>query len=407
MKADLVISCGELSGDVAIASFLEPIQKQLQAFSVTGAFGAHTEKLGFKSAFSLEGLSVMGFTGVLRAFWKIRQHRKKMHDLILSSSCQVVLFCDFPSFHLSLAKKLRQSGYKGKIIQYIAPSIWAWKKGRVAKMEAYFDEIWGILPFESPYYRSSSLHYRYCGNPSYQKALRSNKEALNHGYVPKRLGLFPGSRESEIKKHLNLLLEVAALVDNKLGPQSWSLSLTSSSFLDEAQKIANQKSLNLECNILSKSSPDERFKEMNNLEAAIAVSGTVCLELALHNVPTIAIYEMGWINYFIIKYLFKLNLKAYTLPNLMLGEKYFPEIMGAKLQAQDVAPSLISWLELPRESFSLNSHRGSMKEPMDHLKKLQEKMKEAESRREDKSALSDLLSWLSPSSLKKTLPPTL
>lgn len=333
---DLFISCGELSGDVAGHYLLSDYLKAHPQIKACGVIGPQLESLGIKAMRDLEGLQVMGFSAVLRSLPTIWRHYRTVCNWVQELNPKAVLCIDYPGFHLPLAKRLRKQGYRGKIIQYICPTFWAWKKGRAKTLESYFDQVWGVLPFEANIFEKIQIDYRYVGNPSLdiaQKTIVSSPES-------KAIGLFPGSRPSEIKLHLPQLLSIAKQLQASLGPQQWKISIASEKVCQLIEPTVAA------CGLKNVSfiSPQSRWQQMPELKMALAVSGTVCLELALQKVPTIALYDCGFINYIIAKYLAKIDLKSFTLPNIILRTSEFPEFIGHPLNTGAVYEMAHSWL---------------------------------------------------------------
>jgi lipid-A-disaccharide synthase len=338
MTLDVFISCGEVSGDLVAAELLRPLHEVIASQSWAGVIGNELQALGVKPLRGLDGLQVMGFTAVLKAFNRLKKHMYWIESTILESNPQVVLLVDYPGFHLKLAKRLREKGYKGKIIQYVCPSVWAWKKHRLQILKTYFDEVWGILPFESEHLKETKINYLYTGNPSYRL---SERDLITFGHQKKDcLGIFPGSRPQEIHSHLPLILKACEAYEKKYPGQKWQLSLAT----EESSKLV-QTYLNTTSLKITLINPEERFEKMYQMKAAVAVSGTVCLELALHNVPTITIYACGFINYFIAKYLFRIKLKYFTLPNLILKKAIFTELIDAKIDSDTICKAIEKQLE--------------------------------------------------------------
>lgn len=378
MTLDVFISCGEVSGDLVAAELLRPLQQVIATQSWAGVIGNELQALGVKSLRGLDGLQVMGFTAVLKALKRLKKHMQWIESTILESSPQVVLLVDYPGFHLKLAKGLREKGYKGKIIQYVCPSVWAWKKHRLKTLRTYFDEVWGILPFESDYLKEAGLNYFYTGNPSYRL---SKRHLITFGHHQRDcLGIFPGSRPQEIHAHLPLILKACEAYEKKHPGQKWQLSLAT----EESSKLIEGylKTTSLKISLIK---PEERFEKMHQMKAALAVSGTVCLELALHNVPTVTVYACGFINYFIAKYLFKIKLKYFTLPNLILKKPIFTELINAKLDSSNVCKEL----EKQLEPLNLNRIQEAIEELKSQL---------ATSEQVTPTALEHLLCWIQKSS---------
>lgn len=377
MKSNLVLSCGEISGDLGLATLLGSYAPSLRQVGVGGVMGPELTQLGFTPWRGLDGLQIMGFSDVLRSLPRLYQHEKWLIKTILYHNPCVIICADYPGLHLRLAKALRKGGYKGRLIQYICPSIWAWKKERLHDLDQYFDEVWGILPFEKNYFVGKKVRYRYVGNPSMAQA---QKDRATFQHRNEAIGLFPGSRRSEIHVHLPLILKVVQEIDSKTGPQIWKLALADESLREIIQyQLQHYPKLNIEWIL-----PQKRLEEMSSLKAAIAVSGTVCLELALHQVPTLAVYEAGWVNYLVAKYLCGLNLHSYTLPNLLKGKPVFPEVIAPKLCSHDIAHAFLPWLEKKEQYQQIERE----------LDLLWQSMLQSELASERISALDQLEKWL-------------
>lgn len=375
---DVFISCGESSGDMAAANLLKPLQKTIQAQNWAGVIGPDLKALGVVPLKGFEGLQVMGFTAVLRAFNQIKNHMHWVESTILNRNPKVVLLVDYPGFHLRLAKRLRKKGFQGKIIQYICPSVWAWKRNRLKTLKACYDEIWGILPFEKKILISNNIKYLYTGNPSFKLA----QQHLIHFGPNQRdgLGLFPGSRPQEIRSHLPQILKAAEAYEKKYPGQKWFLCVASKEARYWIDRILASSPLQVTLVAAS-----ERWQVMTSIKAAIAVSGTVCLELALHHVPTVAVYACGLINYVLAKYLFRIKLSYFTLPNLILERAAFREIIGASLKAESILDAI--------EELSDSLHESKLQQAISELEgKLMSDPKV------DSLALDRLLQWTQTSS---------
>jgi len=271
--------------------------------------------------FQMEKLQVMGFIDVLLSLPKIISQFLKIKKKILELNPKAIVFIDYPGMHLRLEKSLRKSGYKGKLIHFISPTIWAWRKNRIFTMEKNLDLLLTIFPFEKKYFSNSPLRVEYIGHPLIEKVEK---------YVPtdcfkgqKILTLFPGSRKKEIERNLPLQLKVG----RKLAQLDPSLKIVISATTPHLfPKIHDAIIVG----------PKDNYELMRASHLAIATSGTVTLELALHQTPTIVGYAIKPLDRFIAQKIFHINLPFYCIVNIIASKQIFPELFGPHLTEENL-----------------------------------------------------------------------
>ena len=287
----------------------------------------------------------MGFSDVIKKLPQIIRQFRFIRRSILELQPDGVILIDYPDFNLRLADHLRKKGYRGKIMYYISPTVWAWRKGRIALMTKNLDLLLTIYPFESQYYQGSSLPVTYVGNPlreylknySYDPAW---KEAVQIPSDAPILALFPGSRPGEIERNLPLQLQsVYRLLEQTGATRHVAISCDAlghtAALLQVAKKCgwpANKK--------LYFVPRKYTYELMRDSHTALAKSGTVTLELALHHVPTVVIYKMTTFNYVVAKYLMRLNLPRYCIVNILLQKEAFTECIEYGLTVQNISEQL-------------------------------------------------------------------
>ena len=259
--------------------------------------------------FHMENLQVMGFTDVLLALPKIAKYFFAIRHRILTLNPKAVVCIDYPDFNLRLEKSLRKKGYQGKLIHYICPTVWAWRKKRIPQMAKTLDLLLTIFPFEKKYFASTNLKVQYVGHP-----ITGCKTALHE--EERLLALFPGSREAEIRRNLPIQLSAAKKLQ-KLDPQmKIGVSIAHPAFEPLISPFAT---------------PYPNHELIHKARAAIATSGTMTLELALHNIPTVVNFAIGPLDCFIAKKIFQINLPFYCIVNIILSREVFPELFGPSL----------------------------------------------------------------------------
>lgn len=328
----IFIFVGEPSGDLHGSYLVKALKASLPGFSFEGVAGPRLRAEGVTGDLVMEDFEVMGLTDVLLSLPKLVRHFYRIRNHIVSTNPSAVILVDYPGFNLRMAKALRKKGYKGKIIQYISPTVWAWGKHRIDEMAKTLDLLLTIYPFESTCFDDTSvsrLNHRYIGNPlcEYLKEYRYDQTWLEKSGIPNAanlIAIFPGSRKGEIVRNLPLLLAAAALYKEKHPEALFALSCTQNSVQEYLQEHPLQPILQNSLFFVPK---EYTYELMRNCRTAIAKSGTVTLELALHLRPTVVIYKLTLLNRLYAKHLLKLNLPHYCIVNILGGKEVFPELI--------------------------------------------------------------------------------
>lgn len=341
----LFLFAGEHSGDLHGSHLLQRLKQCSPTASFIGVGGPKMRSNGLETIMQMEDFAVMGFSDVIKKLPKIIRQFRFISRSIFERNPDGVILIDYPDFNLRLAKHLRKNGYQGKIIYYISPTVWAWRKGRVASMAKNLDLLLTIYPFESQYYEGSSFPVTYVGNPlrEYLKnyAYDPNwKEALQIPDDVPILALFPGSRLGEIERNLPLQLQAThQLLQQEGVDRHVAISCSTSEYAAAILQLAENCGWPAEKKLYF--IPQKyTYELMRDSRAALAKSGTVTLELALHNVPTVVIYKMSTFNYVVAKYLVRLNLPHYCIVNILLQKEVFPECIEYGLTVQNICEQL-------------------------------------------------------------------
>jgi lipid-A-disaccharide synthase len=288
----------------------------------------------------------MGFTDVIAAFPKLWRQFHQVRDAILQSKPDAVILIDYPGFNLRLAKALRKKGFQGKIIQMISPTVWAWGKGRIDQMASTLDMLLTIYPFEEAYFSHTPLPVHYIGHPLVESIANYRydetwKDAIGIPSGRPIIGIFPGSREGEITRNLPLQLEAAALL-KKAHPEA----LFALSCIDDKQELLLKEQY--------KKSSLAYYEDvffipraytydlMRDCRTAIAKSGTVTLELALHHIPTVVVYQLSTLNRLIAQHILRLRLPYYCIVNILCNKTVFPEWIAKAPTAESLFHDLTS-----------------------------------------------------------------
>ncbi len=326
-NCDLFILAAEPSGDLHGAELIQELKKKDPSLSIHAVAGPRMRALNVSIAAVMEDLEVMGFFDVLIHFPKLLLLFYRLRKIILSLNPKVCVFIDYPEFHIRLERSLRKKNFKGKLIHYICPTVWAWGKHRIDIMAKNLDLLLTLFPFEPRSFDHTSLHVKYVGNPVISllekySYMPSWKEKFQNYPL---IALFPGSRVKEIQRNLPLQLKAAKELALFYPKQMVLVSLAQKK--DEAllRKIIDE---NFPAVIIP---PKENYDLMKHANLALATSGTVTLELALHQTPTVVTYSIRRWDQFLAQKVLKINLPFYCIVNILSQKEVFPELFGGNL----------------------------------------------------------------------------
>ena len=311
---DLFLLAGEPSGDLHGAALIRELLILDPTLRIAAVAGPRMRALPIECIEPMESLSVMGFIDVAKSLPKLMRLFFSLRDKILSLSPKAFIGIDYPGFNLRMHTSLRKQGYLGKQIHYICPTVWAWGKKRIPKMESSLDLLLTLLPFEPDCFAHTSLKAEYVGHPLTEPIAHFRPDPtfrarLGFARTDKILALFPGSRAKEIERNLPLMQQAAK------------------SIVDPHLRVVISQDL----------PPEENYNLMRNAHLALAKSGTIALELALHKTPTLVQYAIRPLDVFLATKLFRINLPYYALPNLILQKEVFPELFGPRLTPEALA----------------------------------------------------------------------
>ncbi len=316
---DLFVLAGEASGDYKGARLIEELLKSQPNLRIAAIAGPHMRKLPIKTVLPMEKFQVMGFSGVVSSLPKLIYLFFFIRNLILKKNPKAVVCIDYPGFHLRLEQSLRKKGFLGKLIHYACPTVWAWGKNRIPKMEKSLDLLISLFPFEKKYFEKTSLNVAYVGHP-----LSFDIPPPTSFSREKILAIFPGSRSSEIEGNLSIQIDTA----KKLLSQDPSTQIHISISHEEHEQRIRKIIRELPCTFVY---PKDRYALMKKAHLAIAKSGTITLELALHQTPTIVNFAIRSFDVFLAQKIFRIRLPFYCIVNIIGENEIFPEFFGPNL----------------------------------------------------------------------------
>jgi lipid-A-disaccharide synthase len=338
----LFIFAGEHSGDRHGSKLLKALKQNVPHLNISGVGGPAIRSEGLaKCILQTEEFAVMGFTDVVQALPKLWRNFYIIRNHILNTQPHAVLLIDYPGFNLRLAKALRQKGYTGKIAHYIAPSVWAHGKNRIHQMAETLDLLMTIYPFEKQYFQSSKLQVEFVGNPlqEYISAYQYDHLWTQHLGIPSTehlIALFPGSRPGEIARNLPYMLAAVKKMKTDFPEAVFAISCASDDLKDFIFAQLSDHPLR-DVHLVPK---QYTYELMRDSRTALAKSGTVTLELALHQCPTVVMYKLTFLNWLYAKAVLRLKLPYYCLANILMEKTIFPELIEHDCTADHIHAQL-------------------------------------------------------------------
>lgn len=323
----IFIITGETSGDLN-ASFLITDLSHHKNVNIFGIGGNYLSRKGVNMLFNYEKINYVGFYNVAVNIRKIKHYLSKTVNHILENHYDAVILVDTPGFNLQVAKQIRNK-FKGKIIYYISPQIWAWHEKRVKLIRKLINKIIVIFPFEIDYYKKFGIDVVYSGNPVAKRIsdfLKNNSRKTNLNPV---ITIMPGSRIQEIKSILPLLYKAADEIRKKFVAD---IKVLKPNYIDDEDIycIANSRNFN----IIS-SENENNLRTILNSDFILTKIGTSTLECGLIGTPFATVYKTNLINYHIAKSLFKLN--YVSLVNILLNRQVVKEYIQSEMTVQNLS----------------------------------------------------------------------
>ena len=319
----IFIIAGEVSGDVLGAK----IMQQMPGVDFVGIGGLYMMRCGLKSLFPISDLSVMGVFEVLAHVHTLKKRIKETISEIIKEKPDVVLTIDSPGFAKSVVKGVRKKGLlqTTKYYHVVAPQVWAWGASRASKYAKIFDRLYAFFDFEKPYFEKYGLPVVAVGHPISDGLEKYKKTVKNE----KIITFIPGSRMGEVKK----MLPVFRKVIDKLG-NDYRFAMPTVETTDEYIRKAIQD-WEIKPELVSS---DERYKLYANTYIAVAVSGTVSVELAIMHIPTIVVYKMNPLTMLLAHLL--IRVKWASLVNILMNKNIFPELLGNKANPDEIIKAI-------------------------------------------------------------------
>ena len=328
----------EESGDRLGANLMKVLRQRLGgAVHFEGVGGRAMAREGLMSLFPIEELSIIGLAAVVRELPKILGLIKETAAVVAEVSPDILVIIDSPDFTHRVARRVRARDPAIPIVNYVSPTVWAWRPGRARAMRKYVDHVLALLPFEpEAYQRLRGPPCSYVGHPLTEQlsALRPNaQEAARRAGQPPVLLVLPGSRRSEIRHHMDVFGQAVGRLQQE--GVAFELVLPTMPHLQEAV-VEAVKGWPIQPQVVI--GEQEKRAAFRIAHAALAKSGTVTLELAIAGVPMVTAYRTGSVEAWILRRAIKVN--SVILANLVIGENVVPEFLQQDCTPEKLAAAL-------------------------------------------------------------------
>lgn len=331
------IIAGEVSGDTHAAGLIRELQALDPESRFRGLGGPRMRELAGAGIDDwVETAGVVGLWEVLKMYGYFKRRFQAVVADVLARRPDAVILVDYPGFNLRVARALRDRGYRGKILYYISPQVWAWKKGRVKVMAKVLDLMICIFPFEKEFYETSGLPTEFCGHPMVDRVQTLRR---NWAREPGLVGWFPGSRLNEVKRLFPVMLRAALAIRQSLPAARFAVSAANETLAGHMRRMADAAGL-----------PEAKqwietgtvYDLMQRAQAGAVASGTATLEAACFGLPYALVYRVSGVTYAVAKAV--VRIEHIGIINVLARREVVRELVQGELTAETLAAEMLGLL---------------------------------------------------------------
>jgi len=336
----IAIVAAEESGDALGAALARALVKAESTVQLSGIGGGAMRAAGIASPFPIDELAIIGLTGIPRRLPAILRRIRETADAIVKARPHALVIIDSPDFTHRVARRVRRQAPEIPILDYVSPSVWAWRPGRARAMRDYIDHVLAILPFEPDAHRRlGGPPCTYVGHPLVERIadLRpGTDEAARRLAEPPLILILPGSRSGEVSRHASVFGAALERLSARIGPIELVLPTVPHIERQVRESVAGWA---VQPKIVDE--PAQKWAAFRCARAALAASGTVTLELALSGVPMVAAYRLHFIEAVVARAIrLRTRLPSVILANLVIGENVVPELLQEDCTPEKLAAAL-------------------------------------------------------------------
>lgn len=338
------VVAGELSGDILGAGLIKALKTHYPNARFVGIAGPKMQAEGCESLFDMEELSVMGLVEVLGRLPRLLKIRKQLVQHFIDNPPDVYVGIDAPDFNLRVEKPLKAAGIK--TVQYVSPSVWAWRQKRIFNIAEATSLVLSLLPFEKAFYDKHDVPCTFVGHTladdiPLETDTNAARTKLNLSAEDTVLALLPGSRGSEVGLLSETYLQTAQKLQERIPELKVIVPLVNDKRKAQFTEIKEKVAPNLKVQLLDGQSSEA----MTAANAVLLASGTATLEAMLYKKPMVVGYKFKPVSYWIFKTFFTFNIKYFSLPNLLADAPLVPEFLQDECNSDALADALFPMLK--------------------------------------------------------------
>ncbi len=348
----LLISAGDASGDLHAAALVAELKRRDPALRVLGLGGPNLARAGAELVVEQREIAIGG----LRFLWsdvrRVVGAWRRMTRALRETQPELVVLVDSPDFNIPLAARAKREG--ARVLYYIGPQLWAWRRGRIHKIARRVDQMALIFPFETEVYEGAGLPVEFVGHPLLDRLQGFNetntredcRRSLGFDAARPLVALLPGSRRNEVRGLLPLYLAVARALHARDARIVFSIAQAPSIEREIIDEVLAREPLPdaLELSVVT----ERRYELLRAADAVLSKPGTATLETALLGTPLVVAGRTGWFTWLLLRRL--LRVSTLTLPNLIAGCSVAPEFLQQRAEPQVIAAALQARLRDPLRS---------------------------------------------------------
>ncbi len=335
-----MLLAGEASGDAHGAEVVNELKKMLPNVYCSGMGSKEMKQAGVEVFFDSSIIAVVGIVEILKHWSDISRAMDLVKSRLETTRPDLLVLIDYPEFNLKMARHAKSLGIK--VLFYISPQVWAWRPKRVKKIGQSIDHMAVLFKFETDFYRRHDIPVSFVGHPLVDKVKTTDqaiteRQRLGIAEDHTVVGLFPGSRNSEINRLLPLMLQTATLMQQQNPGLHFLLPVAATLDFEQIQQQCSSYDLNLSL------TQDNLYDVISNCDAIVSCSGTVTLEIALLGVPLCIVYKMSWLSYQIMSRLIRID--NIGLANIVANHKVVQELLQDNATPENISAELFKLLQ--------------------------------------------------------------
>ncbi len=347
------VIAGEASGDKLGAALMAGLKTLRPDVTFDGVGGLLMQAEGLVSRFPMDELSVMGLAEILPKYQALKARIRQMADAVIETQPDILITIDSPDFCLRVARLVKAAS-DIRTVHYVAPTVWAWRPGRAAKMARHIDHVLALFPFEPPYMQAAGMDCDFVGHPVVAEPVATDADAAALGVAGTMIMVLPGSRKGEVSRLAACFDQAVDQIATSVPDAQFIIPTTAGVYDLVREQVAGWS---VPVTVLEPGA-QTRLAYFKRADVALAASGTVSLELAANGTPMVIAYDMAWLSRIIIGRMLRVD--TVTLVNLVSETRVVPEFIGKDCQPGPIADAVLRVLQNPddqRHAMALTMQR--------------------------------------------------